>query len=220
MSNRTITLDDTLYEYLLKVSLREDDVLRRLREETLAMPQSNMQIAPEQGQFMAMLVKLMGARNIIEVGTFTGYSSLCLARAMPQDGKLVACDVSVEWTSIAQRYWQEGGVANRIDLLVGPADESLETLIAGGGAGSCDLAFIDADKGNYLRYYELCLSLLRTGGLIAVDNTLWNGAVADKRQKDASTCAIRDFNEFVFRDDRVEISLVPIGDGLTLARKK
>lgn len=220
MSNRTISLDDALYEYLLKVSLREDALLRRLRDETLAMPQANMQIAPEQGQFMAMLVKLMGARNCIEVGTFTGYSSLCVARALPPDGKLIACDTSVEWTSVAQRYWQEAGVANRIDLLMGPAEKSLETLIANGGAGSCDFAFIDADKQNYLRYYELCFSLLREGGLIAVDNTLWSGAVIDRTVKDASTAAIRDFNDFLMRDQRVDISLLPIGDGLTLARKR
>lgn len=220
MSNRTLSLDEPLYEYLLNVSLREDDLLRRLREETLAMPQANMQIAPEQGQFMAMLVKLMGARNAIEVGTFTGYSSLCVARALPVDGRLIACDVNVEWTSVAQRYWQEAGVAQRIDLLIGPAEESLETLIANGGAGSCDFAFIDADKANYLRYYELCMSLLREGGLIVVDNTLWHGDVIDQNKKDAATCAIRDFNDFVRRDERVDISLVPIGDGLTLARKK
>jgi predicted O-methyltransferase YrrM len=220
MSNRTLSLDDALYEYLLKVSLREDDLLRRLREETRRLPQANMQIAPEQGQFMALLVKLIGARNAIEVGTFTGYSSLCVARALPIDGRLIACDINVEWTSLAQRYWQEAGVASRIDLLIGPADERLEGLVAGGGAGSCDFAFIDADKGNYLRYYELCLSLLREGGLIAIDNTLWNGAVIDRKKKDADTCAIRDFNEFVQRDQRVYISLVPIGDGLTLALKK
>lgn len=220
MSNRTLSLDDALYEYLLKVSLREDPLLKRLRDETLAMPQANMQIAPEQGQFMAMLVRLMGAKRCIEVGTFTGYSALCVARAIGSDGRLIACDMNVEWTAIAQRYWQEAGVANRIDLLIGPGDQSLEGLISSGESGSFDFAFIDADKANYLRYYELCLSLLRQGGLIAIDNTLWDGAVVDRMNKEASTRAIRELNEFVYKDDRVDISLVPIGDGLTLARKR
>ena len=220
MSNRTLSLTDDLYAYLLKVSLREDDILRRLRDETLEMSEANMQISPEQGQFMALLVKLMGARNAIEVGTFTGYSSLCVARELPADGRLVACDVSVEWTSIAQRYWREAGMHERIDLRIAPAAETLQALLTGGGAGHYDFAFIDADKEGYRNYYELCLGLLRSGGVIAVDNTLWDGAVIDESDTSVDTKAIRLFNEFLANDDRIDLSLVPIGDGLTLARKR
>ncbi|MDX1442501.1 MAG: class I SAM-dependent methyltransferase [Gammaproteobacteria bacterium] len=220
MSNRTLSLTDDLYAYLLKVSLREDDLLRRLRDETLAMPQANMQISPEQGQFMALLVKLIGARNVIEVGTFTGYSSLCVARELPEDGRLVACDVSAEWTSIAQKYWREAGVHERIDLRIAPATETLQALSSGGGSGNYDFAFIDADKESYREYFELCLGLLRPGGVIAVDNTLWDGAVIDEKDQSADTKAIRLFNEYLADDERIDISLVPIGDGLTLARKR
>lgn len=220
MSNQTISVTDELYEYLLKVSLREDELMYRLRSETLALPQANMQISPEQGQFMALLVRLMGARNAIEVGTFTGYSSICVARELPDSGRLVACDVSVEWTSIAQKYWREADLHERIDLRIAPATETLQALLSGGGAGHYDFAFIDADKEGYREYYELCLGLLRDGGLIAVDNTLWNGAVIDASDNSKDTQAIRLFNEFVHSDERVDVSLVPIGDGLTLARKR
>ncbi len=220
MANRTITLSDGLYDYLLDVSLREPDVLRRLREETAKIPTANMQIAPEQGQFMALLVEVMGARTAIEVGTFTGYSSLCVALALPPDGRLVTCDVNEEWTDMARRYWAEAGVADRIDLRLGPALATLDGLIADGRAGTFDFAFIDADKKTYEAYYERILTLLRPGGLVSVDNVLWNGGVIDATRQDEATRAIRALNEKIHADPRVSLSLVPIGDGLTLARKK
>lgn len=220
MSNCTIALDERLYDYLLGVSLREFDVLRRLREETLAMPRAGMQIAPEQGQFMALLVALTAAQRILEIGTFTGYSALAMALAMPPGGKLIACDVSDEWTTIARRYWADAGVADRIDLKLAPALQTLDELLAHGGKDRFDLAFIDADKEHYLDYYERSLALLRPGGLILVDNVLWGGSVADPDRQDAETAAIRAFNQAVQRDSRVDLSLLPIGDGLTLARKR
>ena len=220
MANRTITLSDGLYDYLLDVSLREPDVLRRLREETAKIPAAAMQIAPEQGQFMALLVELMGARKAIEVGTFTGYSSLSVALALPPGGRLVACDVNEEWTAVARRYWAEAGVADRIDLRLGPALETLDGLIAEGEAGTFDFAFIDADKAGYDAYYERILTLLRPGGLVSVDNVLWSGRVIDTAKQDSDTRAIRAFNEKIHADPRVSLSLVPIGDGLTLARKR
>jgi caffeoyl-CoA O-methyltransferase len=220
MTKRSISLTDSLYQYLLEVSLRESDVLLRLREETAADPQSRMQISPDQGQFMALLARLIGARRCIEVGVFTGYSSLCVAAALPADGRIVACDVSDHWTSIARRYWAEAGVADRIDLRLGPALGTLDELLASGWAGLFDFAFIDADKVNYLGYYERVLQLLRPGGLAVADNTLWSGRVADPEVADEDTVALRHFNEHLHRDARVDLSLVPIGDGLTLARKK
>jgi predicted O-methyltransferase YrrM len=220
MSNRTISLTDSLHEYLLRVSLREPDVLRDLRAETARLAQRSMQIAPEQGQFMALLARLVGARRCIEVGVFTGYSSLAVALALPEDGRIVACDVSEEWTSIARRYWQRAGVADRIDLRLAPALETLDSLLAGGEAGRYDLAFIDADKTRYGDYYERVLQLLRPGGLVVIDNTLWSGRVADPAATDADTVALRELNERLLRDERVDLSLVPIGDGLTLARKR
>ncbi len=220
MSNRSISLTDSLYDYLLNVSLREAPILKQLREETAKLSNANMQIAPEQGQFMALLAQLIGARHCIEVGTFTGYSSLAVALALPADGRIICCDVSQEYTSVARRYWRSAGVENMIDLRLAPAAKTLEALINGGGSGQYDFAFIDADKVNYPRYYELCLSLLRPGGLLAVDNTLWNGRVLDAKDQSEDTQAIRLFNEFVRDDERVDVSLVPIGDGLTLARKK
>jgi predicted O-methyltransferase YrrM len=220
VSNRTINLDDRLYDYLLGASLREAEVLRRLRAETQAMPNATMQISPEQGQFMALLVKLVGARKIIEIGTFTGYSALCMAQALPRDGRIVACDISAEWTAIAARYWAEAGVAGRIELRLAPALETTRALIEGGESLTFDLAFIDADKQNYGAYYEAALELLRPGGLILVDNTLWYGRVADGEVQDADTVAIRAFNAQLRDDPRVDLSLLPIGDGLTLARKR
>lgn len=220
MANRTIALSDGLYDYLLDVSLREPDVLRRLREETAKIPAAAMQIAPEQGQFMALLVELMGARKAIEVGTFTGYSSLSVALALPPGGRLVTCDVNAEWTNVARRYWAEAGVADRIDLRLGPALETLDALIAEGEAGTFDFAFIDADKTEYDAYYERILTLLRPGGLVSVDNVLWSGRVIDTAKQDSDTRAIRAFNEKIHADPRVSLSLVPIGDGLTLARKR
>jgi caffeoyl-CoA O-methyltransferase len=220
MSNRTVSLDNALYEYLLGASLREHPALARLRAETATHPQVNMQIAPEQGQFMALLVRLMGARRCIEVGVFTGYSSLAVALALPPGGRIVACDVSDEYTTMARRYWAEAGVAGRIDLRLAPALETLDALLAAGEAGRYDFAFIDADKEAYPEYYERLLQLLRPGGLIAVDNTLWDGAVADPADHEPDTVAIRAFNERLHGDERIDLSLVPIGDGLTLARKR
>lgn len=221
MSNRTLKVDDRLYEYILKVSLREPSVLRLLREETAAMPEHNMQIAPEQGQFMALLAKFIGARRCLEVGTFTGYSSLAVALVLPDDGVLVTCDTSKDYTAVARRYWEEAGVTERIDLRLGPALDTLDALAdEEGQARSYDFAFIDADKENYAAYYERCLNLMRTGGVIAFDNTLWGGAVADESDTEPDTIAIRELNEQLYADERVDISLVPIGDGLTLCRKR
>ena len=220
MSNRTIAIDDRLYGYLLDVSLREPAVLARLRTETLALPQAGMQISPEQGQFMALLVKLTGTHSILEIGTFTGYSALAMALALPPGGRLIACDVSDEWTATARRFWREAGVEGRIELRLAPALQTARSLLDAGAAGSFDLVFIDADKGNYLGYYEAALDLLRPGGLVVVDNTLWNGRVADPAADDDDTRAIRAFNAALYDDARIDLSLVPIGDGLTLARKR
>ena len=220
MSNRTIDLTDTLYDYLLSVSLRETDLQRRLREETSTLSMARMQISPEQGQFMALIARLVAARRCLEVGVFTGYSSLAVALALPEDGRIVACDVSEEWTSVARRYWAAAGVADRIDLRLAPAIDTLDELIAAGDAGTYDLAFIDADKTSYLAYYERALVLLRPGGLLMTDNTLWSGRVADPEVGDADTVALRHYNEHLHRDARIDLSLVPIGDGLTLARKR
>jgi len=220
MSNRSIALSPELYEYLLAHSLRETEVQRQLRERTAQLPDHNMQIAPEQGQFMALLARLLGARRVIEVGVYTGYSALCVAATLPADGVLVACDLSAEYTAIAGDYWQRAGVADRIDLRLGPAADTLTALLDGGAADSFDLAFIDADKTGYAGYYEQCLRLLRPGGLIMVDNVLWNGRVLNEADADADTRAIQDFNRALHRDDRVDLSLAPIGDGLTLARKR
>jgi predicted O-methyltransferase YrrM len=220
MSNRTLGLSDPLYDYLLSVSLREPEILAELRRETMAMAERSMQIAPEQGQFMALLVRLTGARRILEIGTFTGYSALAMALALPADGRIIACDVSEAWTAVARRYWQRAGVDGRIELRLAPALQTLDALIGEGGGGSFDFAFIDADKGRYLDYYERSLILLRPGGLIAVDNTLWGGSVADPAETDADTAAIRAFNAALRDDLRIDLSLVPIGDGLTLARKR
>jgi predicted O-methyltransferase YrrM len=220
MSNRTISLTDELHAYLLQASLREPPVLRALREETRHLEQRSMQIAPEQGQFMALLARLAGARRCIEVGVFTGYSSLATALALPDDGRIVACDLSEEWTAVARRYWREAGVEHKIDLRLGPALETLDAMLAAGEREGYDLAFLDAEKTEYLAYYERCLELLRPGGLIIVDNTLWDGRVADPAVGDEDTVAIRRFNETLHRDERIDLSLVPIGDGLTLARKR
>lgn len=220
VSKRTIKLDQPLYDYLLEISLREASILKALRDETAADPMHNMQIAPEQGQFMALLAKLIDARRYIEVGVFTGYSSLAVGLALPDDGEIVACDVSEEWTRIARRYWRQAGLEGRIHLHLAPADETLKMLLDEGQGERFDFAFIDADKEGYATYYELLLRLVRPGGLIAVDNVLWGGAVIDPDKNDADTEAIRRFNRSLLGDARVDISLVPIGDGLTLARKK
>ena len=220
MTNRTFTLSDSLYDYFASVSLREADILRRLRDETATLPRATMQIAPEQGQFLALLVQLTGARRCLEVGVFTGYSALCVAAALPAGGSVVACDVSEEWTAVARRYWEEAGVAERIEIKLAPAVETLDRLLANGQSGTFDFAFIDADKPNYSNYFERSLRLLRQGGLIAVDNTLWYGRVADPENHDEDTEAIRRFNRSLHADARIDLSLVPIGDGVTLARKR
>ena len=219
MSNKTLALDGRLYDYLLSVSLREPDVLARLREETLHRADAEMQIAPEQGQFMALLLKLIGARRSLEVGTFTGYSALVCALALPEDGQLIALDINEETTAIAQRYWAEAGVENKIELRLGPAEDSLRNLIDGGDQGSFDFMFIDADKTGYPTYYEMGLQLLRPGGVLAFDNVLWAGRVADPGAGDDDTQALKALNVQLHADPRVDISMVPIGDGLTLARK-
>lgn len=220
MSNRTLNLNDSVYEYLLDHSLRESPVLQELRKETATLEMARMQISPEQGQFLNLLIQLLGARQIIEIGVFTGYSALCMAEALPADGRLVACDINLEWTDMARRYWQQAGVHKNIELLLAPADKTLQKLIDNGNANSFDFAFIDADKTHYLTYYEKCLKLIRRGGVIAIDNTLWSGHVADPEVNDADTVAIREFNDALHSDSRVDISLLPIGDGLTLARKR
>ena len=220
MSTETLKLDDALLSYLRGVSLREPPLFARLREETARLPMARMQIAPEQGQFMALLVKLTRTRRAIEVGTFTGYSALCVASALPEDGRLICCDTSREWTDIARRYFEQAGLCEKIELHLRPAAETLSRLLADGQSGSFDFAFIDADKENYGSYYEACLKLLRPGGLIGVDNTLWSGKVADKDNTEDDTVAIRAFNEKLRTDERVDLSLVPIADGLTLARKR
>lgn len=220
MPKQTIGLDDRLYNYLLSVSLREPEILRQLRQETNNHPEATMQIAPEQGQFMALLVQLLGAKKTLEVGVFTGYSSLSVALALPHDGKIIACDVSEEYTAIALRYWQKAGVADKIDLRIAPALETLDRLLADGQAETFDFAFIDADKVNYEGYYERSLQLVRPGGLIAIDNVLWGGKVADSQFQNSSTLAIRALNQKLHHDERITLSLVPIADGLTLALKR
>lgn len=219
MSNRTISIDDNLYEYLLDVSLREHEVLQELRAETMTLEMSNMQIAPEQGQFMGLLLQLTGARRYLEIGTFTGYSALACALAMGEQGKVDALDLSREWTAIAQHYWERAGVRDRIELHLAPALETLRRL-SGSQAGHFDAVFIDADKTEYADYIEYSHALLRVGGFMMIDNVLWGGAVADESEQDDDTRAIRAVNTALAADERWDISLVPIGDGLTLARKR
>jgi predicted O-methyltransferase YrrM len=217
---RNVQLTDKLYQYLVDHSVREHPVLTELRAETAKLPHAGMQIGPDQGQFMALLARLTGARKCIEVGVFTGYSSLAVALALPPDGRIVACDVSEEWTAIARRYWEKAGVAGKVDLRLGPATATLDRLLADAGEGRYDFAFIDADKGNYLEYYERCLRLLRPNGLIALDNTLWSGDVAEPSNTKPDTVALRALNDALHRDERVDIALLPLGDGVTLARKR
>jgi predicted O-methyltransferase YrrM len=220
MSRTSFLLPEALAQYYAGVAVREPGIFAELRRETAKLPQAVMQIAPEQGQFMAMLVRLMQARRCIEVGVFTGYSSLAVASAMPDDGELLACDVSEEWCAIARRYWVKAGVQRKIRLVLAPALQTLDRELAAGAAGTYDFAFIDADKTSYRDYYGRCLQLLRPGGLIAVDNTLWSGRVADPKVTDADTAALREFNTLVAADERVDLCLVPIADGLTLLRKR
>jgi len=220
MSNRTVFLTDDLYRYLRSFSLREPEILKRLREETSHDPMAVMQISPEQGQFMSLLIKLMGAKRTLEVGVYTGYSSLCVALALPPGGKLVACDISKKWTDVARRYWRESGVADIVELHLAPAIETMDRLLALQEAGKFDFIFIDADKENYDGYYERALSLLRAGGLLAIDNVFWSGRVADPGEQERDTLAIRALNEKIRGDGRVDLSMIPIGDGLSLARKR
>ena len=219
MSTRTLGLDDVLHQYLLDVSVDEDPVAKALRARTAALEEHYMQISPEQGQFFKLLLKLMNARQVIEVGTYTGYSALCMAQAVGARGRVVCCDISEEWTAIGREFWEQAGVAERIDLRLAPALETLEQMRQAGEDGNFDFAFIDADKGNYQAYYEHLLDLIRPGGVIAMDNTLWSGRVADPSEQEPDTVAIREFNRRLADDSRVMVSLVPIGDGLTLARK-
>lgn len=220
MSRRTTPLTGELYDYFLDVSLRENDVLRRLREETGSLEKGHMQISPEQGQLMTLLVDLMGARRALELGTFTGYSALCIALGLLEDGELIACDIDEEWPSFGRRYWVEAGVSDKIEFRPGRAGDTLADLIAAGREGDFDFVFIDADKRGLDDYYEKSLTLVRPGGLIAVDNTLWHGKVAEDGVADDDTMAIRGFNAKVVDDRRVDLSLVPIGDGLTLLKKR
>lgn len=220
MSTRTINLDARLYDYLRSVSVREPAILARLRAETAALPMAVMQISPEQGQFMALLLRLTGARRCLEIGTFTGYSALVCALALPPDGQLVALDISAEWTAVARRYWEEAGVAQRIHLRLGPAADELRRLLDEGQAGSFDFVFVDADKAGYGEYLERGYELLRPGGLLAFDNVLWGGRVADPAVNDGDTQALRALNARLRDDPRFDLSLVPIGDGLTLARRR
>ena len=219
MGKESIGLDDRLYKYLLSVSLREAEVLTKLRQETSQHSASIMQISPDQGQLMTLLVKLLRAKKTLDIGVFTGYSSLVVALALPKSGKVVACDRDPTATAIARRYWQEAGVEHKIDLHLAPALDTLDKLIGKGESGSFDFAFIDADKRNYANYYERALTLLRPGGIVAIDNVLWFGSVADPEDTDKRTVAIREFNQKLHQDTRVEISMLPIADGLTLAFK-
>jgi predicted O-methyltransferase YrrM len=220
MSTRTLDLTDAVYDYLLQHGVRESAALAALREETRRLPAARMQISPEQGAFMALLVRLMGARRLLEVGTFTGYSALAMAEALPDDGRLTACDVSEAWTAMAVTAWKRAGVSHKIDLRLAPALDTLDDLLRQGAADSYDFMFIDADKSSYDGYYERGLKLVRPGGLIAIDNVLWGGSVADQQRQDDDTRAIRALNDKVRDDSRVDATMLPLGDGLILARRR
>jgi O-methyltransferase len=216
---RPTPMTDSLYEYVLSVSLREPEALRALREETSKLSEAEWQIAPEQGPFLAMVVQLMGAKQCLEVGTFTGYSAAWVASVLPAEGRMICCDINETYAAIARKYWAMSRVTGKIDLRVAPALKTLNELLAAGRAGTFDYAFIDADKSNYDDYYEMCFQLIRSGGLIAIDNTLWDGKVADQSVTDADTVAIRALNAKLFNDRRVSLSFLPFADGLTLVRK-
>ena len=219
VSIQTLNLTPELYQYLLSVSLREADILQKIRTESSSHRLAHMQISPEQAQLMAFLLKLISAKKVLEIGVFLGYSSTAMALVLPEDGYIIACDNSAEFTDVARGYWQEAGVEDKIDLRLAPALETLDQLITKGESNSFDFIFIDADKSNYSNYYEKALQLVRPGGLIAVDNVLWYGKVADETVNDKRTNQIREFNQKLANDDRIELSLIPIGDGLTIARK-
>ena len=221
MAPRSWLLNEAMHDYIVRKSVREPEVLQRLRVETQTHNDlAIMQVGPEQGQFMALLVQLIGARQCLEIGTFTGYSALAVALALPPDGRLIACDISEEWTAVARRYWAEAGVGDKIDLRIAPATETLDRLIAEGASGRFDFAFIDADKQSYPDYYERCLTLMRPGGLIAVDNVFMMGGVVDPQEHGPMTTAIREFNDALLIDDRIDLAMLPVGDGLSLARKR
>jgi caffeoyl-CoA O-methyltransferase len=220
MTSRTIGLPADVHEYVLRWGLEEPPILARLREETASHPHASMQIAPEQGSVLGLLVELLGARRCLEIGTYTGYSSLAVALAMPDDGQIVCCDVSDEYTTVARRYWAEAGVAHKVDLRLGPAVETLDALLAGGAAATFDLAFIDADKPAYPDYWERCVDLVRPGGVIALDNVLWGGRVANPEADDESTRVLRQVNERIATDSRVRHVLLAIADGMTVARRR
>jgi caffeoyl-CoA O-methyltransferase len=220
MTDRRLTITNEIYRYILEHSVREPPVLARLRKVTAAMPEAQMQIGPEQGQFMALLARLVGARRCIEIGVFTGYSSIAVALALPDDGRIVACDVSEQYTAVARQFWREAGVEHKIDLRLQPATRTLDELIAGGESGRYDFAFIDADKPSYDAYYERVLRLLRPGGLIVLDNVLWSGEVADPNTNETSARIFQALNDKLHRDERIDLSLLPIGDGVTLVRKR
>ena len=220
MEIKITKMDERLYEYLLSVSLKEPDVLTRLREEIARDPMAILQIPPDQGQLMALLVKLMGAKRILEIGTYMGFSALSMALALPENGYLLTCDINQDWTDVARRYWEKAGVADRIELRIAPALETMNALLAEGQEQSFDLIFIDADKPNYCAYYEAGLRLLRCGGLVILDNVLWKGRVADEREQDPDTVALRAINTLIYQDQRVDASIIPIGDGMTIARKR
>ncbi|MFZ4663654.1 MAG: class I SAM-dependent methyltransferase [Caldilineaceae bacterium] len=221
MSSRTLQVTETIHDYLLSVSLREPAILTKLREETAKLEAAGMQISPEQGQFMRLLVKMLGAKRTLEIGVFTGYSALSVALVLPDDGQIVACDVSEEWTAMARRYWHAAGIAHKIDLYLAPATETLAALVGNeANHGTFDFAFIDADKANYATYYDHAFKLIRRGGVIAIDNVLWGGSLVDESKQDEDSNALRALNQQLHKDDRIDLSMVPIGDGLTLARKR
>jgi predicted O-methyltransferase YrrM len=220
MAYHRSVLPDSIDAYVRSIGARESAVQRRLREETARLPQAGMQIGADEASLLALVVRMIGARRAIEVGTFTGYSALAVASALPPDGRLVCCDISREWTDVGQRHWKEAGVADRIDLRIAPATDTLKALAVDPGAGAFDFMFIDADKSGYDAYYEQALVLLRAGGVVAIDNTLWSGAVADPSQKDEDTVALRTLNAKIQRDERVDMCLLSVGDGVTLARKR
>jgi predicted O-methyltransferase YrrM len=220
MDKQFIDMNTGLYDYMLSVSLRESEPVRRLREETASDPMAVLQITPDQGQLLALLVKTIAAKQVLEIGTYTGYSAMCMAEALPDDGRLITCDISVEWTNVARRHWDNAGLDKKIELRIGPAIETLDQMLADGQGQSFDIVFVDADKENYSNYYELALQLVRKGGLILIDNTLWKGRVADPEFQDADTCAIRDVNARIVGDSRVDVSVNPVGDGLTLVYKR
>lgn len=217
MEKRSLNLSNELYQYMLDISLREPESARILREETKKMLVSALQSPPEETQFIVLLIKMLNAKRILEIGTFTGYTTLLMAQEMPEDGKVIACDIDEKWTSIGRKYWVEAGVANKIDLQIAPAEETLKKLIRDGYNNLFDFIFIDADKDNYITYYELAAKLVRIGGIIAIDNVFWNGAVINELNHGSDVVAIRKLNEIVFKDRRYFISTIPIGDGLTLA---